>query len=45
MQLGLKLQLRILCLENLIDAAHQSISVVSGLLLTDRFIDCGIAWL
>ena len=45
MLLGLKLQLRILDLEHLIDAAHQSISVISGLLLTDRFMDGGIPWL
>ena len=45
MQLGLKLQLRILCLEHLIDTAHQSIGVVSGLLLADRFMDGGIPWL
>lgn len=45
MQLGLKLQLRILCLEHLIDTAHQSIGVISGLLLTDGFMDAGIPWL
>jgi hypothetical protein len=45
MHLGLKLQLRILDLEHLIDAAHQSISVVNELLLTDRFREGGIPWL
>jgi hypothetical protein len=44
--LGLKQQLiRIPSLENLVDAAHQSISIVSGLLLTDGLRVCGIPWL
>jgi hypothetical protein len=45
MHLRLKLQMRILYLENLIDAAHQSIRVVNELLLTDRYREGGIPWL
>jgi hypothetical protein len=45
MHLGLKLQIRILDVENLIYSAHQSISVVNELQLTDRFREGGITWL
>ena len=44
--LGLKLHLKIIpSLEHLIDAAHQSISVISGLKLTDSLRVGGIPWL